>query len=65
MSHNKSRQMQQAVIHLDRILEIDQQDCHALPGSVIKKVKEARRKLKQDIRKRRDARKREDARNQP
>lgn len=65
MSHNKSRDMLCAVSHLDNVISIDKRDGHALPGSVVKLVKQARKKLLKDIRKRRDARKREDIRSQP
>lgn len=59
MSHNKSRQMQQAVRLLDQVLEIDAKDRHALPGGALASVKAARNTLLADIRKRRDGRERE------
>lgn len=63
MSHNKSKQMQEAVRLIDRVLNIERRDGSALPGSAVKKVKEAKKLLLRDIRKRREGRKRERARN--
>lgn len=51
--------MQQAVRLLDQILTIDAEDPHALPGSAVKGVKDVKRKLLEDIRRRRDQRDRE------
>ena len=59
MSHNKSKSMQRACYLLAEVLEIDARDPHALPGSVVGMVKDARRVMLADIRKRRDGRKRE------
>lgn len=59
MSHNKSKQMQEAVRLIDRVLDIERRDGSALPGSAVKKVKEAKKLLLRDIRKRREGRKRE------
>ena len=63
MSHNKSHQMQQAVRHLERVLDIERMDGAALPGSAVRKVKEAKKILLKDIRKRREQRKRESTKN--
>ena len=65
MSHNKSKQMQRAVRLLDEIIEIDRKDGHALPGSAVGLVKDAKRNLLRDIRKRSDARKRESRKGKP
>lgn len=59
MSKNKSRQMQKAVRFLDNVLDLDEKDPHALPGSVVKQVKSARKTLLRDIRKRREGTERE------
>ena len=59
MTKNKSRKMQQAVRLLEQTLEIDAEDQHALPGTALRHIKEAKRVLLQHIRKRRDGRERE------
>lgn len=59
MSKNSSRVEQEAMRRIDRVLELDTQNPHALPGSVVKLLKDAKRTLSADIRKRRDARDRE------
>lgn len=59
MSHNKSRQMQSAARLLEQVLAIDTADPHALPGSAVGFVKQARTILLRDVRKRRDGRERE------
>lgn len=59
MSHNKSKAMQRACYLIDAILGIDLADPHALPGSAVSHLKDAKRILKSDIRKRRDGRVRE------
>jgi hypothetical protein len=59
MSKNKSRKMQHAVRVLNQFLEIDSDDPHALPGSSVHHVKEAKKILQKDIRKRLDGRNRE------
>ena len=57
--------MLHALQHLNEVISIDKRDGHALPGSVVKLVKQAKKKLYKDIRKRRDARQRENLRNLP
>ncbi len=64
MGHNKSLQMQQALRHLEHVLDIERMDGSALPGSAVRSVKTAKKILLKDIRKRRDARARESKRNE-
>ncbi len=59
MSKNKNRTMQKVVRYLEKALEEDIKDPHALPGTVVKKLKEAKKALLRDIRKRRESRERE------
>lgn len=59
MSHNKSRQMMEAVRILDKVFWIDHKDPHALPGAALRHVRTAKKILLREIRKRREARSRE------
>ncbi len=63
VSHNKSKQMQEAVRLIERVIDIERRDGSALPGSAVRKLKEAKKLLLRDIRKRREGRKRERIRN--
>ena len=56
MAKNSSRQMQEGVRRLNYFLELESD---GLPGTVLKLVKEAKKRLDRDIRKRRDGRERE------
>ena len=51
--------MQEALRHLERVLDIEKADGAALPGSAVRSVKTAKKILLKDIRKRRENRKRE------
>lgn len=62
ISKNKTRKCQQAVRLIDQILEIDAEDEHALPGSALKSIKTARKKLIQAIQFRKTRREREEKR---
>lgn len=55
MGKNQSRKIQRAVRFLNWVLQIEADSEGALPGSVLQKVKEARKILNQNIRKCRDA----------
>ena len=59
MSHNSGSAMQEAMRLLDRILAIDAENPHALPGSSLRYIKNAKKVLTRDVRKRRDGRARE------
>jgi len=48
LSHNKRKQMKQALAHLDQILDIYRNDAAALPGTVVRHVIEAKGILKKD-----------------
>ena len=48
LSHNKRKQMKIALAHLNQILDIHRLDAAALPGSVVKHVREAREILRKD-----------------
>ena len=59
MSKNSSRLCQEAARRLDYVLQLDVENPHGLPGSVVGLVKEAKKRLMQDIRRRRESRFRE------
>ena len=48
MSHNKRKQMKQALAHLDQILRIHRNDGDALPGSAVEHVQEAKKIIVKD-----------------
>jgi len=59
MSKNKSRKCQYAVTLLDQILEIENKENNSLPGTAVGLIKDAKKNLLRDIRKRRENRERE------
>lgn len=59
MSKNSSRTEQAAVHLIDRILALDAENPQAIKGSALGLLKEAKRVLLKDIRRRRDGRERE------
>jgi len=48
VSHNKRKQMKQALAHLDQILRIHRNDGDALPGSAVEHVTQAKKIIEKD-----------------